>query len=713
MENVFTSGLNIVGVILAFSILIFVHELGHYLAAILVGVRVEKFMIGFDVWGLGLRKKIKDTEYGIGLLPLGGYVKLAGQSDLPGEEECTGAPDELMSKGPFARALVFVAGVVMNLILGFCVLVAAQMYGVPRVPAVLGYINPSSPAERAGLKDGDRVISIDGRKVRWFEELLHKVALSNKKSLDFKVERNEAGIKTVKTIRVFPEAGRQRGNLLTIGAEVPASRKVHSFENIEDEKSSDLRKNVFPGDRVVAVDGTAIENDMVGGKIQHLVAARAGETVTLTVEKEGGRRLDVEARVYPSAGSGYDYGIRYMRLISEVVEGSPAEKAGIQSGDWIGSVDGTLFEKTDTIISLIKNSSLQEIDITVLRAGEKLNLRVKPAAMTGDPRIPAGKDNFLGLLLAGEKDGEGRFSVKEVLSSGPSEGKIKPGDVLLDIAGEKIVGKTADAIAGQVDRLSGKELRFGVLRDGKDIEIKLRPEIDPQVGVARIGILFNRAGVFSVVEGSEADRLGLSRGDTDPLIRFSADLKKSYVSWSRKSSDGTVKRIAEKPFETPQQVISNPAQYGIKGTLALRLPTHFEMDKTESFILACKQAVPKTGKKIMAIYAFLKKLVVGEMKITAAGGPIIIFKTMYMSASVGFGKLLDIAAFISINLAVLNILPLPVLDGGHLLFVVIELIKGSQPSAKVREYAQYAGFFLLLGLMLLVTAVDVYYSWIR
>ncbi len=91
----------VIVVVLAFSALIFVHELGHYLAARLTGVRVERFFIGFDVFGLALQKEYKGTVYGIGLLPLGGYCALAGQNDDPRKERRTDAPDELQNKPLF------------------------------------------------------------------------------------------------------------------------------------------------------------------------------------------------------------------------------------------------------------------------------------------------------------------------------------------------------------------------------------------------------------------------------------------------------------------------------------------------------------------------------------------------------------------------------------------------------------------------------------
>ncbi len=711
MNSILESGLNIAGVVLAFSILIFIHELGHYLAARIVGVRVEKFIIGFDVWGLGLRKKIGNTEYGVGLLPLGGYVKLAGASDLPGEEECTGAPDELMSKGPLARGFVFIAGVIMNLILGYFVIVAAQMYGVPRVPAVLGYITPQSPAARAGLEAGDRVISIDGKKIQWFEKILYKVALSGHKSLEFKVERNVNGKKVIKEFDVFPEEGGGRGNLLTIGAGVPRSRKIGAFVDVGDKKF-DLSKKIAIGGRIIAVNGIEVENDLVGDKINELVMSMAGKKVTLTIKPKDKAKFKVEAKVYPEFGSTYDYGIRYMRMIDKVMPNSPASRAGLKIGDWIGEIDGKLFSKPNQMVKLIQQSALKPIDVKIRRNEKIETVKISPRAMTGDHRIPKGKENFLGIILKKQEKKKGEFVVEKVLSGGPSSGRLKSGDEIVAIAGND-VNQSSGTLAFLVDKFSSKTLTISVIRKQKEMKLKITPKVDPAIGVARIGIIFSRVGVFSVTDGSFADKCGVSRFDRNPLLRFSDDLKTSYLSWTRKQSNGKLKRIGEKKFPTPLNVLENPIKFGIKGILPIQLPTNFEMDKTEGFLAACSQAVPKTVSKILSIYKFLNKLIVGDVKITAAGGPIIIFKTMYMSASVGFGKLLDIAAFISINLAVINILPLPALDGGHLFFVLIELIKGSPPSVKIREYAQYVGFFLLMGMMLLVTTIDVYYNWIK
>ena len=147
------------------GILVFVHELGHFLAARRIGVRVLTFSLGFGPKLLSFRRG--DTEYCISAIPLGGYVKMAGEN---ADEARTGAEDEFLSKSKWQRFQVLVMGPIMNLALAFIVMAivlyqGAQLPAYEQQPVVIGSVIAGSPAEQAGLKVDDRVIAIDGQPV--------------------------------------------------------------------------------------------------------------------------------------------------------------------------------------------------------------------------------------------------------------------------------------------------------------------------------------------------------------------------------------------------------------------------------------------------------------------------------------------------------------------------------------------------------------------
>src|SRR5690242_7645084 len=160
--------------ILAFAfvlgVLVFVHELGHFLAAKRVGIKVLKFQLGFNPTVISIRRG--DTEYGIGALPLGGYVKMAGENP---EEERTGRSDEFLSKTKWQRFQVLVMGPVMNLLLAF-VLTAVVLYqGAEKAayedqPVVVGTVTESSPAANAGIQAGDHITAVGDRGVSTWDD---------------------------------------------------------------------------------------------------------------------------------------------------------------------------------------------------------------------------------------------------------------------------------------------------------------------------------------------------------------------------------------------------------------------------------------------------------------------------------------------------------------------------------------------------------------
>src|ERR1700744_1522253 len=153
----------IVAFIFVLGVLVFVHEFGHYAVAKLFRVRIEVFSLGFGKRLVGFRRG--DSDYLIRLLPLGGYVKMAGENPM---ETRTGDPGEFMSHPRWQRFLIAIAGPAMNIILAVAVLTGVYMFR-PEYPAYLdkpaelGWVVDNSPAQKAGFKAGDRISSIQGK----------------------------------------------------------------------------------------------------------------------------------------------------------------------------------------------------------------------------------------------------------------------------------------------------------------------------------------------------------------------------------------------------------------------------------------------------------------------------------------------------------------------------------------------------------------------
>jgi len=161
----------ILATIFVLGVLIFFHELGHFILAKRSGIRVEKFSLGFPPKLIS--KKWGETEYAIGIIPLGGYVKMAGENP---EEGTKGEPWEFMAKPVWKRFLVIFAGPFMNFVLAVVVLAGLYFFrGKEADKVVIGRVNPDSPAALAGIKAGDTILSVDGIEINTFQELANIV----------------------------------------------------------------------------------------------------------------------------------------------------------------------------------------------------------------------------------------------------------------------------------------------------------------------------------------------------------------------------------------------------------------------------------------------------------------------------------------------------------------------------------------------------------
>jgi regulator of sigma E protease len=267
------------------GVLIFVHELGHFLAARRVGVRVLTFSLGFGPKILKFTRG--DTEYCISAIPLGGYVKMAGENP---DDPRSGQPDEFLSKTKWQRFQILIMGPLMNIVLAVVVTAVVLAQGAAvlayrdEVP-VVGSVVAGSPAEGVGLQRGDRILTVSEKKVDTWEDLLIAIATKPDRDVPLTIERD--GQTRAVTVRPTAQGKYEIGNIGVLPDTNPIIDRV-----IEGDVGA--RAGLKAGDVVLAVNGErmvteaqfrrAIEKN--GGKEIQLLVRRDGEELTIPVTPE-------------------------------------------------------------------------------------------------------------------------------------------------------------------------------------------------------------------------------------------------------------------------------------------------------------------------------------------------------------------------------------------------------------------------------------------
>jgi regulator of sigma E protease len=259
------------------GVLVFVHELGHFLAAKRVGIRVLKFQLGFNPTVVSFRRG--DTEYSIGALPLGGYVKMAGENP---EDTRTGRSDEFLSKTKWERFQVLIMGPVMNIALAL-VLTAMVLYqGVERLahedqPPVVGVVAADSVASRSDIKPGDRIVAVAGRPVNTWEQLYIAVGTKPDREVEIRLLRN--GLE--QTRRITPAVIRQgRFEFGDLGV-LP---NAHPFVRSVQPGGAADKAGIKTGDVVLAVNGQPIT---FGTHLKEAIAKHPEQPITVTILRDG------------------------------------------------------------------------------------------------------------------------------------------------------------------------------------------------------------------------------------------------------------------------------------------------------------------------------------------------------------------------------------------------------------------------------------------
>lgn len=616
--------------------LIFVHEFGHYLACRLTGTRVETFSIGFGTRLFGWERRAGEPrrftlgrrrldpgenamDFRVALIPLGGYVKMAGEN--PGDER-TGASDEFPGKPMWARVFIVSAGVIMNLIAACALYFVAYAAHVEQEPAIAGFVNDGGPAWAAGVEPGDRVITIAGQRTRSFIELkTETVFLSPHEQVEIVVEREGEE----RTLDVVPRYDEDAGAvLLKILPPVSLSIKVggRTFKIGPTEPAS--------------VNGRPARGGLDTQRRLH-EAIRWGCGAPVEVVTASGEILELVWK--PVTGSenatkkAYKIGIEpFGRPVVEAVRGRAAHT--FQPGDRLVAALGG-----ERRIELTSRSDVRRLwsevpidHLEVERGPETLRIPVDGATPTAlqaaladlalemPPSLMA-KPLPVGTVTASPGDHFYRYPSIPSVSAG-----LKPGDRILEINGRR-------------------------MKDWNDV-------------VSTIGAVTTVDPLEILVLGMDEEERQLE-----------------------------VVPVALERLEGPE----------------FALVEYVEPYPTEGLLDAAGLAFARTGREIVNIFRLIGAFFEGRLSFQKnVGGPVTIVVVSSRAAERTWLMFLLFLAYISVTLAVLNILPIPILDGGHLLFLLIEKVKGSPLKEETMGKLQFVGLMMLLVLMFFAFKNDVF-----
>lgn len=669
--------------VFGFGFVIFWHELGHFLAAKWVGIRVEQFAVGFGqailAWrkGIGIRvgttqreydKRVKEyvekeeshldskdrsaatteqlnraasklglgeTEYRLNWIPLGGYVKMLGQDDLNPNSE-SDDPRAFNRKSIPARMLVVSAGVLMNVFLAALGFMIVFLIGFNVPPAEVGGIVAGSPAQVAGLRVGDEIWTYDGKRQYDWTKVQLNVALSGEgEKTPIEVKRTVDGVEKIIPLTIVPRRER-------------------------DDSRGFLNLGIYPPRQLA--------------------------------------------------------GIKDAEIVAGAADRVPADTLAIKPGDTIVAIDGKPVDVKDypSFDRAVQSSFGADIVLMVRnRDGAERTERFRPqfAPPFGDATF-----NLLGMVP--------RADVAGIEADSSARGKLRPGDAIaaLSVAGDPLANPSVEKL---VERLraagqAGTTVDVTVVRDGQTVEIKgLTPNVRLQTGGKGLGIRpgfdEDHAVVGALVKDSAAEQASVLPGSLITQVngkevgswydvhRELAAMKAGDIARLELKAPSGETRAAQIPLSADQVT----ALQGVRYVDQLALGEPREPRKADSAWQAMGWGVTETRDFILQFYLTLRRMVDGTVSPANLMGPIGIFHAGTKFAYKGHDWLIWFLSMISANLAVVNFLPIPIVDGGLFTFLILEKIKGRPLSAKTQTIAQFVGMAVLLCVFLLVTYQDI------
>jgi regulator of sigma E protease len=720
-------------VVIGLGLVIFIHELGHFLAAKWCDVHVKTFSIGFGPAVPFCSYKWGETTYMVGIIPLGGYVAMVGEGDNAGEDDAEEDPRSFRHKTVGQRMLIISSGVVMNIILGMACFVGAYLHGVREEPATVGAVISGGAAWQSGLRSDDKIIRIESRENPSFNDLRPLVMRTRKgESVSLLIERSG-----VPRFEVNVEPLREEGTYfptLGIAAQYrPAllSIKKQGFHpTLPGSAASHANPPFEPGDQIIGMTDpkhpeaiTPLKPDAQdvapGQDIDDYylrMAKLAGQPITFRVLRKNEGKETADITVAPAYRA--DLGMR-MRM-GEVValrRKGPAEEAGLAArtdgppattGDRIKLVKLPEADGKETWFTT--GDEKDQATITV----HKLDPILLPLELKKWSERHAGKPalqlKLIVLRTVGHKD---NVPVELTLN--------------YDFAYQN--DRQSITLPNSPVPIGGLGLAYwveavvdDVTAGGPAAEATTAPGEPPTGWYHRLARLF---GLEERKTTPGGEPMPLHPGDLVTAVRLKAQDDAGNVQvgeWDEVKAYqwASVEAAFQKshPYDIDLRVKrgEDVLEVTVKGREDKNWPTEnrglifqqdFTTQKAADMGDALNLGAQRTVRFIRLVYMNLYSMVFGRVSAKTMSGPLSIATASYRLAGEDLWQFLLFLGMISVNLAVVNFLPVPVLDGGHMVFLILEKILGRPVPERLFAVAMYTGLFLILSLMVFVIFLDV------
>ena len=728
-------------VALGIGLVIFVHELGHFAAAKMFGVKCEKFYVGFDPpmpsigpiqipsslgkfqWG--------ETEYGIGILPLGGYVKMLGQDDDPrklaeqqravrdgddgdpdddmadtaGTTDTAGTgaiesakiplqdgvlpsqhpdshrtdvglnPRSFQAKAVWQRMIIMSAGVVMNVITGVLFAALAFGLGVNITPSVAGGTTPGGPAWNAGMQPGGRVVAV-GRQTdpnMSFRQMSTEIMTTGLKDPDGRIPVSvDYGDRVEEfELELIPaETSGQFKRLRLIGVAMPRSEKLGPKPTSRGTVAAAALGDRFAGATIESIGGVAPDLESMAPMtpvLDHLYEnPRRPLELKLRTKIDGTDPPKFKTEIVtlppqPAKTLGFRFGIG---KIKSLVRDGPADRAGVQIGDRIERVDGAaVYDPFELAADLVGRTT--PVTLTMRRGqgskAQMIDISIDPIDAVQSEPPPGPITDVFGLNALGlAYEPSPQISRVDPAKTSPDDSDSQPlrtGDFVRSI---KLIERAED-LPEAYRKTKPQKALIAKLREGLTVNRE-----NPVISVDRL--------LQSFPEGSRF-RVYAFRGKKRKIVQHVATLT---------TDPKTVRFDRGLDFQVKQQ----PRRAASVGE-------------------ALKLGVNEGADKFREVTDFLGMAFGGRLALRDVGGPLTIFTVAKSETELGLSRLLMFLTLLSMNLAILNFLPIPALDGGHMVFLLYELIRGKRPNEAIEYRLTIVGVLFLLTLMVVVFAQDI------